>query len=83
MTRRADTASPGVFVSYAPADERWAAWIAWQLELAGFRTMLRAWDCPVGIGHGFWHVVNLSRFEVGELDGLLPEIRRMPPAAPF
>lgn len=48
MTRQADTAPPGVFVSYAPADERWAAWIAWQLEPAGFRTMLRAWDRPVG-----------------------------------
>ncbi len=48
MTRQADTAPPGVFVSYAPADERWAAWIAWQLELAGFRTVLRAWDRPVG-----------------------------------
>ena len=52
MSRRADQAGDGppidVFVSYCPADERWAAWIAWQLEVAGFRTLLRAWDLPVG-----------------------------------
>jgi len=52
MSRRADHAGDGppidVFVSYCPADEGWAAWIAWQLEVAGFRTLLRAWDLPVG-----------------------------------
>ena len=52
MSRRADHAGDGppidVFVSYCPADERWAAWIAWQLEVAGFRTLLRAWDLPPG-----------------------------------
>ncbi|MBX6768136.1 MAG: toll/interleukin-1 receptor domain-containing protein, partial [Actinomadura rubrobrunea] len=31
------------FISYSPADERWAAWIAWQLETAGHRTMMQAW----------------------------------------
>jgi len=52
MSRRADHAGDGppidVFVSYCPADEGWAAWIAWQLEVAGFRTLLRAWDLPPG-----------------------------------
>ncbi len=33
-----------VFVSYEPADERWASWIAWQLEEFGYRVFLRAWD---------------------------------------
>ena len=33
-----------IFISYSPADERWAAWIAWQLERAGHRAVLQAWD---------------------------------------
>ncbi len=37
-----------LFVSYSPADERWATWIAWQLETAGYRTMLQAWDFVPG-----------------------------------
>ncbi|WP_255205023.1 toll/interleukin-1 receptor domain-containing protein, partial [Actinomadura sp. BRA 177] len=36
------------FVSYSPADERWASWIAWQLEAAGHRTMIQAWDFVPG-----------------------------------
>jgi len=32
------------FISYSPADERWASWIAWQLESAGHRTLIQAWD---------------------------------------
>ncbi|RKS74428.1 WD40 repeat protein [Actinomadura pelletieri DSM 43383] len=36
------------FISYSPADERWASWIAWQLEAAGHRTMMQAWDFVPG-----------------------------------
>ena len=36
------------FISYSPADERWATWIAWELESAGYRTMLQAWDFVPG-----------------------------------
>ena len=36
------------FISYSPADERWASWIAWQLETAHYRTMLQAWDFVPG-----------------------------------
>ncbi|MFE9678686.1 TIR domain-containing protein [Streptomyces sp. NPDC006259] len=36
------------FVSYSPADERWASWIAWILEEAGYRTVLQAWDFVPG-----------------------------------
>lgn len=36
------------FISYSPADERWAAWIAWQLEAAGHRTLIQAWDFVPG-----------------------------------
>ncbi|WP_239330805.1 TIR domain-containing protein [Frankia sp. CiP3] len=35
---------PVFFVSYSPADERWASWIASQLEEAGYRSVLQAWD---------------------------------------
>ncbi|ASW55215.1 toll/interleukin-1 receptor domain-containing protein [Plantactinospora sp. KBS50] len=35
-------------ISYSPADERWAAWIAWELELAGYRTIFQAWDFVPG-----------------------------------
>ncbi|GAB3973189.1 TIR domain-containing protein [Plantactinospora veratri] len=35
-------------ISYSPADERWATWIAWELELAGYRTILQAWDFVPG-----------------------------------
>ncbi|WP_344836174.1 TIR domain-containing protein [Actinocorallia longicatena] len=35
-------------MSYSPADERWAAWIAWELEEAGYRTMMQAWDFVPG-----------------------------------
>src|SRR6266851_933124 len=37
-----------IFVSYSPADERWATWMAWELEAAGYRTMLQAWDFVPG-----------------------------------
>ncbi|MFC0042026.1 TIR domain-containing protein [Actinomadura rayongensis] len=36
------------FISYSPADERWASWIAWQLETSGHRTMMQAWDFVPG-----------------------------------
>jgi WD40 repeat protein/3',5'-cyclic AMP phosphodiesterase CpdA len=36
------------FVSYSPADERWATWVAWELETAGYSTMLQAWDFVPG-----------------------------------
>ncbi|MFC4034434.1 TIR domain-containing protein [Streptomyces polygonati] len=36
------------FISYSPADEPWAAWIAWTLEEAGYRTVIQAWDFVAG-----------------------------------
>ncbi|MET7768988.1 TIR domain-containing protein [Nocardia sp. NPDC005366] len=36
------------FISYSPADERWATWLAWQLETAGHRTLIQAWDFVPG-----------------------------------
>ncbi|MFI1565451.1 toll/interleukin-1 receptor domain-containing protein [Streptomyces sp. NPDC020490] len=46
------------FVSYAATDRRWASWIAWQLENAGCRVLVRerhvaapGGDGPVDAGH--------------------------------
>ncbi|WP_045746954.1 TIR domain-containing protein [Actinoplanes rectilineatus] len=36
------------FISYSPADEQWATWIAWELEKADYTTMLQAWDFVPG-----------------------------------
>jgi hypothetical protein len=32
------------FISYNGADQRWAEWIAWQLEEASYAVILQAWD---------------------------------------
>ena len=36
------------FISYTSADQRWAEWIAWQLEGAGLTTIIQAWDFRAG-----------------------------------
>ncbi|MFD3515139.1 TIR domain-containing protein [Streptomyces sp. NPDC058657] len=36
------------FISYSPADEKWAAWIARTLEDAGYSTLVQAWDFVAG-----------------------------------
>jgi hypothetical protein len=36
------------FVSYTQSDRPWAEWIAWQLEAAGYRVHLQAWDFVPG-----------------------------------
>lgn len=36
------------FVSYNKADGRWAEWIAWKLEAAGYSVIIRAWDFRPG-----------------------------------
>lgn len=36
------------FVSYNRADSKWAEWVAWQLEDAGFTTILQSWDFRPG-----------------------------------
>jgi hypothetical protein len=35
---------PDFFISYTAADRAWAEWIAWQLEDAGYRVLVQAWD---------------------------------------
>jgi hypothetical protein len=44
------------FVSYTAGDQRWAEWIAWQLEEAGYRTLIQAWD--FGAGSQFVHQMH-------------------------
>jgi tetratricopeptide (TPR) repeat protein len=36
------------FISYTSDDQRWAEWIAWQLEAEGYHTVLQAWDFLAG-----------------------------------
>jgi hypothetical protein len=36
------------FISYTEADRDWAEWVAWQLEEAGYSTVLQAWDFRPG-----------------------------------
>jgi WD40 repeat protein len=36
------------FISYTSADRRWAEWIGWQLEEAGYRVLIQAWDIVPG-----------------------------------
>jgi hypothetical protein len=36
------------FVSYNKADRAWAEWVAWQLEEAGYTTIIQAWDFRPG-----------------------------------
>jgi tetratricopeptide (TPR) repeat protein len=42
------TTARDFFISYNKADRHWATWIAWQLEAAGFSTLLQAWDFRPG-----------------------------------
>jgi len=36
------------FISYTGADLPWARWIAWELEAAGYTTILQDWDFQPG-----------------------------------
>jgi hypothetical protein len=51
MPKRAkpsETGKKDFFVSYNRADRQWAEWIAWQLETAGYTTIIQAWDFRPG-----------------------------------
>jgi membrane-anchored protein YejM (alkaline phosphatase superfamily) len=36
------------FISYAGKDSQWAQWIAFELEAAGYHTLIQAWDIRPG-----------------------------------
>jgi hypothetical protein len=42
------TAMTDFFISYTQVDRPWAEWIAWQLEAAGYTTVIQAWDFRPG-----------------------------------
>jgi tetratricopeptide (TPR) repeat protein len=39
------------FISYNRADQTWAEWVGWQLEAAGYKVFIQAWDFRPG--HNF------------------------------
>jgi hypothetical protein len=45
---KAEASHLDFFISYTRADERWAEWIAWELEAAGYTTKIMAWDFRPG-----------------------------------
>ena len=36
------------FISYTQADRRWAEWVAWHLEEAGYAVIIQVWDFAPG-----------------------------------
>ena len=46
------------FISYTESDQTWAEWIAWQLEDAGYTTILQAWDFLSG--SNFVHEMQMA-----------------------
>lgn len=42
------------FISYNSADQQWAEWIAWQLEEAGYKIEIQAWDSRPGKNFVLW-----------------------------
>ncbi len=40
--------STDFFISYTGKDKAWAEWIAWQLEQAGYKALIQAWDFKSG-----------------------------------
>ncbi|MEV4666348.1 toll/interleukin-1 receptor domain-containing protein [Microbacterium sp. LWO12-1.2] len=48
MSTPSDSDPRDFFISYTSADSEWAEWIAWQLELAGYTTVIQKWDFKVG-----------------------------------
>src|SRR3954453_17681231 len=51
-----EQAPPDFFISYTQTDQPWAEWIAWQLEDAGYRVVIQAWD--IGAGADFAHAMQ-------------------------
>jgi TIR domain len=54
------------FVSYTQADRAWAEWLAWELEAAGYTTLLQAWDMPAGTAfvHAMDQAVQQTRHTI-------------------
>src|SRR5437764_10082994 len=48
VTAGSPNKKPDFFVSYTGADAAWAEWIAFELEKAGYRTVIQLWDFAPG-----------------------------------
>ncbi|WP_261561969.1 FxSxx-COOH system tetratricopeptide repeat protein [Frankia tisae] len=48
MGDRDSTPGWDFFISYTASDQKWAEWIAWQLESAGYQVLIQAWDFVPG-----------------------------------
>lgn len=61
--------SPDFFVSYTAPDLGWAQWLAYQLEDAGYSTVLQAWDFKAGENfvERMHEAARFSRFTLGIL----------------
>jgi TIR domain/Polymerase beta, Nucleotidyltransferase/NB-ARC domain len=61
--------SPDFFISYTAPDLGWAQWLAYQLEDAGYSTVLQAWDFKAGENfvERMHEAARFSRFTVGVL----------------
>lgn len=68
-TARWGTGPIDCFISYTPADVHWATWIAWQLESAGYSTVIQAWDFVPGVPFIDWmdRALREARLVVGVL----------------
>ena len=44
----ASASAKDFFISYNKADRTWAEWIAWELEAAGYSSVVQAWDFRPG-----------------------------------
>jgi hypothetical protein len=69
------------FVSRNKADKAWAEWIAWQLEAAGYRTVVQDWD--FGAGNNFVLEMQTSATEAeGTIAVLSPDFLKSEFTAP-
>ena len=54
------------FISYSGDDKTWAEWIAWQLDEAGYTTVLQAWDFRPGSNFLAW-ARTIAKYEALQL----------------
>jgi tetratricopeptide (TPR) repeat protein len=54
------------FISYTAADRAWAEWLAWELDAAGYTTVLQAWDMPAGTAfvHAMDQAIQTTRHTI-------------------
>ena len=58
-----------VFINYSSDDRQWSEWIAWQLENAGYKAVLQAWDFLPG--SNFVHEMQKATSEASRIIAVL------------